>query len=160
MQKSSRLSRNGSGRRGKPPVIACGVALIRRERQFLIAQRSADDTFGSFWEFPGGKKMAGESFEECVVREVAEELGVKVAVEKKFMELEKKYTNRVMRLHFYLCSHTSGEPRAIECQKVQWTDVMKLKDFKFPPANDVVIKKLMEVVSALGDFSVAAATSK
>ena len=125
------------------PVIACGVALIRREREFLIAQRTADDTFGSFWEFPGGKRIAGESFEECVVREVAEELGVKVAVQGKFMDIRRKYANREMRLHFYLCSHEAGDPKPLECQRVQWTDVMKLKDFKFPPANSVVIRNLM-----------------
>ena len=146
MKRSYPLSKRELGRRAKVPVIACGVALIRRDREFLIAQRNADDTFGSFWEFPGGKRMEGESFENCVVREVAEELGVKVSVETKFMELRKKYANREMRLHFYLCSHESGEPRPIECQKVQWTDVMRLKEFKFPPANDIVIDKLIDVI--------------
>jgi mutator protein MutT len=150
MKRSYRSSRKGSDRRVKVPVIVCGVALIRRDREFLIAQRNADDTFGSFWEFPGGKKRMSESFEECVAREVKEELGVKVSVEKKFMELRKKYPNRELWLHFYLCSHTSGEPRPIDCQKVQWVDIAKLKDFKFPPANDIVIEKLMDVVMAKG----------
>ncbi len=150
MKKSYPLSRKGSAKRAKSRVIICGVALIRRDREFLIAQRNADDTFGSFWEFPGGKKRASESFEECVAREVKEELGVKVSVEKKFMELRKKYPNRELWLHFYLCSHTSGEPRPIDCQDVRWADVTTLKDFKFPPANDVVIEKLMDVVMTKG----------
>jgi A/G-specific adenine glycosylase len=128
------------------PVIPCGVALIRRGREFLIAQRNPDDTFGSFWEFPGGKKMAEESFEECVVRETAEELGVEIRVEEKFMELRKKYHNRIIWLNFYLCSFISGEPKPIECQKVLWTDVKELKRFKFPPANETVIEGLLRRV--------------
>jgi mutator protein MutT len=148
MKRSSRSSANASRKRIKAPLIVCGVALIRRGREFLIAQRNADDTFGSYWEFPGGKKRARESFEACVAREVAEELGVKVAVGEKFMELRKKYPNRELWLHFYLCSHVSGQPRPVDCQDVRWADVTRLKEFKFPPANDLVIDKLIDVVEA------------
>jgi mutator protein MutT len=128
-----------------PSVIPCGVAVIRRDRQFLIAQRNADDTFGSFWEFPGGKKNTGESFEDCVVRETKEELGVDIAVDRKFMEIRRKYNEKIIWLNFYLCSFISGEPKPIDCQKVQWADVRELKNFNFPPANDAVISKLFEI---------------
>jgi mutator protein MutT len=126
----------------KRSVIPCGVAIIRRGREFLISQRRDDDTFGSFWEFPGGKRDPGETFEQCVVRETREELGVEVRVLEKFDEIRKKYHDREIWLNFYLCSYISGEPQTLECQKVQWTDVDTLKDFKFPPANDVIIEKL------------------
>ncbi|MBI2095134.1 MAG: NUDIX domain-containing protein [Candidatus Omnitrophica bacterium] len=97
-------------------VIPCGVALVRRGRKFLVAQRNREDTFGSYWEFPGGKKDPGETFEECVVREIKEETGIDVRVEKKFMELKKTYPERVIWLNFYLCAHLGGEPRPIDCQ--------------------------------------------
>jgi mutator protein MutT len=125
------------------PVIPCGVAIIRRGAQYLIAQRLCDDTFGSFWEFPGGRKNRGESFEECVVRETKEELGIDIQVQRKFMEIRRVYHEKVIWLNFYLCSYLAGEPRPIECQKVQWTEGSALKDFRFPPANDLVIEKLL-----------------
>ncbi len=125
-------------------VIPCGVAIIRRGREFLIAQRNTDDTLGSFWEFPGGKRIRGESFEECVAREALEEVGVKVSVHEKYMDVRKKFNQRIIWLNFYLCSHVAGEPRPLDCQKVQWVDVLALKDFKFPPANDAVIENLVK----------------
>ena len=126
-------------------VIPCGVALIRRGREFLIAQRDPEDTLGSFWEFPGGKQEPNESFEECVAREAMEELGIGVAVHEKFSDIRKKYKRRIIWLNFYLCSHISGEPKPIDCQNVRWVDVTELKNFKFPPANAPIIDKLMEL---------------
>ncbi len=125
-------------------VIPCGVAIIRREREFLISQRNADDTFGSFWEFPGGKKNPDETFEECVVREAREELGIEILVQKKFMEIRREYNEKVIWLNFFICSYVGGDPRPLECQKVQWADVAELKKFNFPPANERVIDELLK----------------
>jgi mutator protein MutT len=129
----------------KMPVIPCGIAIIRRGSEFLISQRCEDDTFGSFWEFPGGKRNPGETFEDCVVRETKEELGVDIVVRSKFMELRRQYNEKIIWLNFYLCDYVGGEPRAIECQKTAWSDVDGLKKFRFPPANELVIAKLAEL---------------
>ena len=128
-------------------VIPCGVGLIRRGREFLIAQRKKNDSFGSLWEFPGGKKNPEETFEECVAREVQEEIGIDVAVHEKFMEIRRPYYGRIIWLNFFLCSHLSGQPRALECQRTQWADIDTLKEYRFPPANDAVIRKLKELVA-------------
>ena len=127
------------------PVIPCGVALIRMDRRFLIAQRKEDDSFGSKWEFPGGKKESQETFEECVAREVKEEIGIEVAVHEKLMDIRRPYHERTIWLNFYLCTPIAGEPRPVECQKVLWADVDELVGYDFPPANEQVIKKLKEL---------------
>ncbi|MCG3176777.1 MAG: 8-oxo-dGTP diphosphatase [Candidatus Omnitrophica bacterium] len=131
-------------RKTRVPVIACGVAIIRDGRRVLIAQRCEGDSFGSFWEFPGGKRDAGESFESCVVREAAEELGIEIAVESKLTEIRRRHKERVIWLNFYLCRHVSGEPRPLECQQVRWVDVAELGDYLFPPANEIVIRELQQ----------------
>ncbi len=128
----------------KLPVIACGVALVRRGREFLISQRNANDSFGSLWEFPGGKKNQDESFEDCCARETLEETGVTIRVEKKLMELRRQYNEREIWLNFYICAYISGEPQPLDCQNVQWVDVQNLSQFPFPPANNLVIEKLLK----------------
>ncbi len=129
----------------KETVIPCGVAIIRHGERFLISQRRADDTLGSFWEFPGGKKAETESFEDCAVRETMEEIGVSIRVERLFMDVKKRYKGKTIWLHFFLCDYISGEPRAIDCQDTAWTDLAGLKKFKFPPTNQPVIERLFEL---------------
>ena len=126
----------------KIPVIPCGVAIIRDKRRFLIAQRKDEDTFGSFWEFPGGKREGNETFEECVAREVKEEIGIDVVVHEKFTTLRRRYHQRIVWLNFFLCTHISGEPKAIDCKNVLWADLDDLLSYAFPPANERVIGKL------------------
>jgi len=126
------------------PIIPCGVAIIRDKRRFLISQRKDDDTFGSKWEFPGGKKESHESFEECVAREVREEIGIEVTVQEKFMTIRRRYHERIISLNFFLCTALSGEPKPVECQKVLWADLDELLSYDFPPANERVIGKLKE----------------
>lgn len=50
------------------------AAIIRDGNKILICQRTADDECGMLWEFPGGKREAGETLEESIVREIKEEL--------------------------------------------------------------------------------------
>jgi mutator protein MutT len=126
-------------------VIPCGVALIRRDREFLISQRKKSDSFGLLWEFPGGKKNSDESFEDCVVREVKEEVDIDIRVHDKFMELRRPYHERTIWLNFFLCSHVAGEAKPVDCEKVEWVRVEDLKKYSFPPANEEVIKKLQEL---------------
>jgi mutator protein MutT len=128
----------------KLPVIPCGVALVRRGRQFLISQRMANDTFPNLWEFPGGKKNPGETFEHCVAREALEELGIEVRVEKKIGEVRREHHQKIIWLNFFLCSELNGDgPRALECQAFLWVDVEELKNYQFPPANEKLIEQLV-----------------
>ena len=54
----------------KPPRVQVALAVIERRGRYLICRRRADDHFGGYWEFPGGKKDAEESWEACVRREL------------------------------------------------------------------------------------------
>ena len=122
----------------------CGVAVIRGgDGRILISRRKDDDSFGGYWEFPGGGCEPGETLEACAVREVREELGVEVAAERLMRVIENPYPGKQLRLTFFLCRHVSGEPAAIDCAEARWVHARDLNDYHFPPANQVLIDELI-----------------
>jgi 8-oxo-dGTP diphosphatase len=124
------------------PPLEVGAALIFKDGRFLITQRKDDDSFGGFWELPGGKKEPAESLKECVVRELKEELDIEVGIRHFFRILNYEYPHRTVRLNIYLCSHKSGEPKAIECQAFSWVHPKDLPKYRFPDADQTLIKEL------------------
>ena len=118
------------------------VAVIQRDGRFLIAQRLPNDSFGGYWEFPGGKLVSGETLESGLAREILEELGVRVEVGSKRMVIEHNYPARTIRLHCFECRLVEGEPRAIECTEWRWVVAAELDRFQFPPASQPLIKNL------------------
>ena len=68
-------------------LIEVSAAIVFRGGKLLVTQRHADAHLGGLWEFPGGKREAGESFEQCLVREIREELGVEISAGELFEEI-------------------------------------------------------------------------
>jgi len=126
------------------PPLDVPVAVIRHEGRLLISQRMPEDSFGGFWEFPGGKMDSGETMEAALTREIREELGVTVEVGAKRMMISHRYPERVIRLHCFDCRLVQGEPRALECASWQWVLPDELERFSFPPASRPLIRDLRE----------------
>lgn len=80
--------------------IDVAAALLFRDGKILIAQRNADSHLGGLWEFPGGKREPGETFEQCLVRELREELGVEVKTGRLFEEITHVYGDKTVHLKF------------------------------------------------------------
>ena len=118
------------------------VAIIERDGLYLVAQRRAGDSFGGLLEFPGGKCHSGETLEESLIREIREELGIRIAVGAERMVLQHRYPERLIRLHCFDCRWVEGEPRAIECAAWRWVRAEELECLKFPPASLPLIRQL------------------
>lgn len=127
----------------KVKTIQVGCAIIRRGSELLIAQRKPEDHLGGYWEFPGGKKCHGESLEDCLVREVQEELGILIVPDKLLVKIKHAYPKRILALHFFLCDWKSGSPSCIDCHDFRWIQPEQMRDFKFPPADDGIINELI-----------------
>ncbi len=134
---------------GPRQVIDVSAALIFHQGQLLITQRHADSHLGSLWEFPGGKREAQETFEECLVREIREELGMEIAMGNLFEEVTHAYETKTVHLKFFLCEWTGGEPAALGCAAFRWIRKNELADFKFPAAD----ARLLEKLSISGPFN-------
>ncbi len=131
-----------SAKRDRPHhIIAAG--LVWRDGELLIDRRREDAMLGGLWEFPGGKVKPDEIPSEAVVREVEEEVDVKVATDHLFMIVNHQYSHFTITLHVFHCHYLSGNPRALGCSEWRWVRKEELKDFAFPRANVKVIEKLL-----------------
>ena len=122
--------------------VEVSAALIFHGGKLLITQRHAASHLGGLWEFPGGKREPDETFEQCLVREIREELGVEISVGKLFEEISHDYPEKSVRLKFFLCELISGEPQPLDCAAVKWIAKKELSDFEFPAADVQLLAKL------------------
>jgi mutator protein MutT len=123
-------------------VIDVAAALIFRDGKLLITRRRADVHLAGLWEFPGGKREPDESFEQCLVRELREELGVEISVGGLFEEVVHAYPEKTVRLRFSICSLKSGEPEPLDCAALKWVDKSELDEYAFPSADARLLDKL------------------
>jgi len=123
-------------------LIEVSAGLVFRNGRLLITQRPAEGHLANLWEFPGGKREAGESFEQCLQRELREELDVDIEVGDLLEELTHRYPEKTVLLRFYRCTLTRSEPRAIGCQALAWVQRPELDHYSFPEADARVLEAL------------------
>ncbi|MCF7847929.1 MAG: A/G-specific adenine glycosylase [Kiritimatiellales bacterium] len=127
----------------KVPHIIVGAAVIgNRKGEVLIAQRKIDDMLGGLWEFPGGKQEPGETIQECIVREIKEELGVNIQTGDFLLTVKHAYSHFTMDLHTYRARIVSGRPRPLDCAGYKWVEVSGLREYPYSKADLKIIDKL------------------
>jgi len=90
-------------------MIEVCCALIVKDSKLLAVQRGPQSSHPMQWEFPGGKIQTGESAEQCIIREIEEELNVGVEIIKPLNAVEFDYGNKQIRLIPFVCRISSGE---------------------------------------------------
>ncbi len=129
----------------KVPHITVGAAVtMNRKGEVLIAQRRQDDMLGGLWEFPGGKQESGETIEECITRELKEELGINTAVGGFVMTVKHAYSHFTMTMHIYRTKIISGRPRPIHCADYEWVKVKDFGKYAYSKADLMVVQKLQQ----------------
>lgn len=123
-------------------MIEVAIGLIWHDGRLLITRRPLGVHLPGLWEFPGGKCESGESGPDCLAREVAEELGIRIAVGRERDVVEFTYPDRHVRITVYDCQWLSGEPEARGCAEWRWVAPAGLGHYEFPPANADLIAKL------------------
>lgn len=122
-------------------MLEVTAAVIQQNGKILICQRPVNKNCGLLWEFPGGKIEAGETGEQCVIRECQEELGITLSVERKLTDITHKYPGRAVHLHFYLCNIIAGTPEKKEHNAIAWITPDEVDQYEFCPAD----KKMLQL---------------
>lgn len=131
------------------PRKQIGVAVIRDDRDLiLIDRRLAKGLLGGFWEFPGGKIEGNETVQECIKREILEEIGIEIAVDSHLITIDHTYSHFRVNLQVYNCRYLSGQAKAIECEEIRWVTIQELDNYTFPAANQEIIRALKDMVNS------------
>ena len=121
------------------------AAVIRDEEdRVLLTQRPEDRHMGGLWEFPGGKIDEGEAPSQALRRELEEELGIEVIVERSLTFAVHEEPGLRILLLFYGARIVSGEPQAREGQAVNWVAVTELPSLPTPPADTELVRLLAD----------------
>jgi mutator protein MutT len=130
---------------GSPPAtsfVQVAAGLVLRDGRYLIAKRKAGVHLEGLWEFPGGKREAAESIEDCLHRELREECGIEINDCRLVEVIRHAYPEKTVELHFFQCRIVEGEPQALGCAELAWACPAELGAYDFPPADRPVVEAL------------------
>lgn len=128
------------------PSIEVSAGLIFRDGKLLLTQRRPQDHLGGLWEFPGGKREPGETFRQCLIRELREELGIEAVVGEMIKELTHAYSEKTVHLQFFRCTlaPSSPEPQPHACHALAWVTRAELPRYAFPAADARLLERLRD----------------
>jgi 8-oxo-dGTP diphosphatase len=115
--------------------IEVSCAIIVKNDTLLACQRGPGSEHPYEWEFPGGKVEAAETPEECIIREIWEELQVDIEVLKQLQPIDFDYPRMSIRLIPFLCSITQGHPTPVEHHTIRWQRINKFSELIWSEAD-------------------------
>ncbi|MBI1685046.1 8-oxo-dGTP diphosphatase MutT [Caulobacter hibisci] len=132
----------------RPIVLVAAAALIDVDGRVLICQRPEGKSLAGLWEFPGGKVEKGETPEQCLIRELHEELGITVAQAclAPFVFASHTYEKFHLLMPLYLLRRWEGQVTAQEHKAMVWVKPDKLSEYDMPPADIPLVAWLRDVL--------------
>ena len=124
-------------------MVEVVAALIVENGRFLICQRPVNKTRALEWEFVGGKVEPHETKEQALVRECREELGVTVAVDDVYFELDHVYPDITIHLTLFRARIAEGQPKLLEHNDMKWITAQEIPQYRFCPADKEILQKII-----------------
>ena len=118
------------------------AAIIKKDNHFLIVKRNRKKHLGLKWEFPGGKVQENETFEEALVREIKEELNIKISLQDKIAEEKYKDEKIDIVLHYFLCTQEDGTIELNEHEDLAWVEKKDFDKYNFAEGDGKILALL------------------
>ncbi|PWD98783.1 (deoxy)nucleoside triphosphate pyrophosphohydrolase [Marinilabilia rubra] len=125
-------------------MITVTAAIIQKGAKILITRRAPGKHLAGYWEFPGGKLDQNETEQECLAREIQEELNITIQVDEFYRENIHQYANKQILLKAFKCSLVSGDIILRDHDKMAWINNNELTNYEFAPADIPIVKALLE----------------
>ena len=131
-------------------VTVSGAVILRtnpetNQKEIFATQRGYGD-YKDGWEIPGGKLEPGETPEECIVREIREELATEVRVERILGVVDYDYPSFHLIMHCILCTIVSGKLQLLEHEAAKWVNKETLRSVDWLPADRLILDKIEELL--------------
>ena len=126
-------------------TIPVTCAIIFHQGKVLVAKRSESMELPGKWEFPGGKIEDGENPEDCLIREISEELSVDIKIIQKLSPCDHSYTpGKIIRLIPFTARLESFEFDLLEHEKIDWLENRELFSLDWAAADLPIVHELHE----------------
>lgn len=119
--------------------VTCAI-ILNNKNEVLAAQRSSAMSLPLKWEFPGGKLEEGETLQDCLKREIQEELNIVISVEREFGKYHYNYPDFGIELYPFVCHIISGELKLIEHKTFKWLKLNELPQLDWAEADIEIVK--------------------
>ena len=131
-------------------ITVSGAIILRtnpqtHKNEIFATQRGYGDWEG-WWEIPGGKLEPNETPEQCIVREIREELATEVRAEKILDVIDYDYPTFHLTMHCILCSIVSGDLKLLEHESARWLTKETLRSVNWLPADQLILDKIEEIL--------------
>jgi len=125
--------------------IHVSSAIIIKDNKIFVTQRGYGE-FKDWWEFPGGKIEEGETPEQCLKREIREELKADINIDKYLCTVEYNYPNFHLKMECFICSLIDGHLELVEAEDAKFITNDQLDNIDFLPADLLVVKELKKAI--------------
>jgi len=121
------------------------VAILRKNNMILICQRKQGGRYALKWEFPGGKFEIGETAEQCLLRELHEELSIRVHSIERIERVAAYYEDGgLFNVSYCFVSGFDGEPQNNIFEQIRWVSIDELKKMDVLEGNLTFIAALRD----------------
>ena len=131
-----------------PSVFVAAAALVDPDGRVLLARRPDGKAMAGLWEFPGGKVHEGETPEQALVRELAEELGIdtRESCLAAVAFASHRYAEFHLLMPLYVCRVWRGTPAPREGQELKWVRPLRMTEYPMPPADGPLVAALRDLL--------------